>query len=221
VGLASVTLGVAIPLLVSGSVHWKIALTLILATWIVGSHAVDFARRLRKGIGRIPLAYLGMSLAHIGFAMALLGVALTSQLSAAKDLRMSPGAKVFVGNTEFEFVGTAEVPGPNYIAQRGTFSVSEGNHRFAMQPEKRTYLATRNVMTEAAIDAGFLRDIYITLGEPIEGGDWAVRLQVKPFVRWIWLGGLMMAFGGGIAITDARYRRLRKRMLVRNAAAAA
>jgi len=221
VALASVTLGVAIPLVVSGSVHWKIALTLVLALWIVGSHAVDFGHRLRLGIRRIPLAYLGMSLAHIGFAVTLLGVALTSQLSAAKDLRMSPGDKVVVGNTEFEFVGTSQVEGPNYVAQRGTFSVREGVDRFDMLPEKRTYFASRSVMTEAAIDAGLLRDIYVTLGEPIEGGDWAIRLQVKPFVRWIWLGGLMMAFGGAIAIADARYRRLRKRLLVRNAPATA
>ncbi len=217
---ASVVLGVAVPLLASGVVRWQIALTLLLAFWIVGSHLLDLSGRLRKGVTRIPLAYLGMSLAHMGFAAALLGVALTSQLSVEKDLRMGPGDTVVLGEMEFEFSGTTQIQGPNYTAQRGTFSVREGTTRFAMQPEKRSYLARSNVMTEAAIDAGLLRDVYISLGESLGGGDWAVRLQIKPFVRWIWLGGLLMALGGGLAIADARYRRLRKRMIAQNLAAA-
>ncbi len=217
---ASVVLGVAVPLLASGVVRWQIALTLLLAFWIVGSHLLDLSGRLRKGVTRIPLAYLGMSLAHMGFAAALLGIALTSQLSVEKDLRMGPGDTFVLGEMEFEFIGTTQIQGPNYTAQRGTFSVRDGTTRFAMQPEKRSYLASSNVMTEAAIDAGLLRDVYISLGESLGGGDWAVRLQIKPFVRWIWLGGLMMALGGGLAIADARYRRLRKRMIAQNLAAA-
>jgi cytochrome c-type biogenesis protein CcmF len=99
------------------------------------------------------------------------------------------------------------------VAQRGTFAVVEdpdsgSAERIVMQPEKRRYLAGGDVMTEAAIDAGLLRDLYISLGEPLEDGAWAVRVQIKPFVRWIWLGGLMMALGGVLAIMDARYRRL-------------
>ncbi len=217
---ASVVLGIAVPLLASGAVRWQIALTLVLAFWIVGSHLLDLAGRLRKGVTRIPLAYVGMSLAHFGFAAALLGVALTSQLSVEKDLRMGPGDTVVVGTMEFEFNGAAQVSGPNYVAQRGTFSVRDGTTRFALQPEKRSYLASSSVMTEAAIDAGLLRDVYIALGESLGDGDWAVRIQIKPFVRWIWLGGLLMALGGSLAIADARYRRLRKRMIARNLIAA-
>jgi len=217
---ASVVLGIAVPLLASGAVRWQIALTLVLAFWIVGSHLLDLAGRLRKGVTRIPLAYVGMSLAHFGFAAALLGVALTSQLSVEKDLRMGPGDTVVVGTMEFEFNGAAQVSGPNYVAQRGTFSVRDGTTRFALQPEKRSYLASSSVMTEAAIDAGLLRDVYIALGESLGDGDWAVRIQIKPFVRWIWLGGLLMALGGSLAIADARYRRLRKRMIAQNLIAA-
>ena len=89
-----------------------------------------------------------------------------------------------------------------------------------LTPEKRTYLARGNVMTEAAIDPGLTRDIYLSLGEPLEGGAWAVRIQVKPFVRWIWLGGLLMALGGCVAVMDKRYRRLRQRLVQGEAAAA-
>jgi cytochrome c-type biogenesis protein CcmF len=141
-----------------------------------------------------------------------LGVAFTTQLSVEKDLRMSPGETVTVRGREFEFIGVSAAQGPNYVADRGTFSVTEGAARIALQPEKRRYLAGGNVMTEAAIDAGFTRDLYISLGEPLGGGDWAVRVQVKPFVRWIWLGALLMAFGGALAVFDARYRRLRRRL---------
>ena len=136
-------LGIAVPLLASGVVRWQIALTLLLAFWIVGSHLLDLSGRLRKGVRRIPLAYLGMSLAHMGFAAALLGVALTSQLSVEKDLRMGPGDTFVLGEMDFEFTGSTQVSGPNYVAQRGTFSVREGATRFVMQPEKRSYLASR------------------------------------------------------------------------------
>jgi cytochrome c-type biogenesis protein CcmF len=106
----------------------------------------------------------------------------------------------------------------NYVADRALLVVREGSRRYVMAPEKRTSLARRSVMTEAAIDASLTRDVYVSLGEPLEDGDWAVRIQVKPFVRWIWLGGLMMALGGVVAVTDRRYRRLRERMSARSAA---
>ena len=95
----------------------------------------------------------------------------------------------------------------------------EDGELFVLHPEKRRYLSGGNVMTEAAIDAGLMRDVYVSLGEPLEGDDWAVRIQVKPLVRWIWLGGLFMAIGGVVAVLDARYRRLRARLRERSRAA--
>ncbi|MFV2090507.1 MAG: cytochrome c-type biogenesis CcmF C-terminal domain-containing protein, partial [Pseudomonadales bacterium] len=160
----------------------------------------------------LPLAYVGMMLAHLGFAVSLLGVALTSQLSVEKDLRMVVQDSVEVDGIEFRFLGVGKATGANYVADQGEFVVIEDGRRFVMRPEKRTYLARRNVMTEAAIDAGIGRDIYLSLGEPLEADAWAVRIQVKPFVRWIWLGGLLMALGGSLAIADRRYRRLRQRL---------
>ncbi|MFB3105658.1 MAG: cytochrome c-type biogenesis CcmF C-terminal domain-containing protein, partial [Pseudomonadales bacterium] len=171
----------------------------------------DLVYRARLGLRRVPLAYWGMTLAHLAFAMTLLGVALTSQFSVEKDLRMSPGDTLILGDMEFRFDGVTMVHGPNYVAQQGTFIVTDGDSRLILKPEKRRYAVSGNVLTEAAIDPGFLRDVYVSLGEELDGGDWAVRLQIKPFVRWIWLGALFMALGGVIAVTDARYRRLRAR----------
>ncbi len=206
---ASVVLGVGLPLVVSGAIRWQVAVTLILAFWILSTHGVDLVRRARRA--SLPLAYLGMQIAHMGFAVTLLGVALTSQLSEERDLRMVPGETVTVGEVDFRFLGVSRSQGPNYVADRGEFAVLENGQPSRLHPEKRTYLARRNVMTEAAIDPGLRRDLYVSLGEPLENGAWAVRIQVKPFVRWIWLGGLLMAFGGVLAVLDARYRRLRVR----------
>jgi cytochrome c-type biogenesis protein CcmF len=210
--VGAVGFGILIPLLADGALQWQVVVTLILAAWIVGSHALDFFFRVRRGVRKIPAAYWGMLAAHVGFATALLGVALTSQLTTERDLRMQAGDVEVVDGLRFEFLGTAQVTGPNYVAERGTFSVSEGSHKYLMQPEKRRYLAGGNTMTEAAIDPGLTRDVYVSLGEPLDGGAWAVRLQLKPFVRWIWLGALLMAFGGCLAVADSRYRRLRKRL---------
>ena len=211
IGLGSLVAGLAVPLLASGAMYWQVMVTLVLAFWILGSHGTDLLRRLRRG--SLPLAYLGMQAAHLGFAITLLGIALTSQFSVERDLRMAPGESVTVGGVEFRFVGMARITGPNYLADQGEFVVLEDGRRLTLRPEKRTYLARRSVMTEAAIDPGFTRDLYISLGEPLEDSVWAVRIQVKPFVRWIWLGALLMTLGGGLAILDARYRRLRRRMV--------
>ncbi len=182
----------------------------VLATGITASHLLDLGLKLRQG-HRPSLGYLGMFAAHIGFAMSVVGVALTVELSSEKDLAMRPGAEVQQYGRTIRFVGVEEARGPNYVAQAGHFIVHENGRDIVLRPEKRRYLAGGNVMTEAAIDAGFFRDIYISLGEPIEDGGWAVRVHIKPFVRWIWLGALIMALGGGLAILDRRYQRIRTR----------
>jgi cytochrome c-type biogenesis protein CcmF len=212
VAAASVSLGVVLPLVVAGAVSWQALLALALGLWVVGSHAVDLGRRARLGIRRIPLAYWGMQSAHVGFAVTLVGVALTSMLSLEQDVPMMPGESRELGPVTVRFDGVSQRAGPNFVAQRGSFQVTDGAAEYQLHPEKRRYLARNSVMTEAAIDPGFTRDIYISLGEPLDDGAWAVRMQHKPFVRWIWLGGLLMAFGGALAVADARYRRLRHRL---------
>ena len=215
---ASVGLAVLVALLLEGLRSWGAAAAVGLGLWILCTHAVDAGRRLRLKGASLPLSYWGMALAHIGFAVSLLGVALTHELSVEKDIRMSVGESATHGDVTFRFDGVVDAPGPNYRAQRGLFAIEDGERRFGLTPEKRRYFASGSVMTEAAIDAGFFKDIYVSLGEPLANGDWAVRVYVKPFVRWIWFGAVLMALGGTLAVADKRYRRLRRRIESRSSA---
>jgi cytochrome c-type biogenesis protein CcmF len=186
---------------------------LMFAAWIVVSHLRDVWLRRRKARGA-PWAYWGMTMAHLGFAMSMIGVAVTSTQSIEEDVRMSPDDVTTLGSSEVRFLGVREVQGPNYIAQQGVFLITPPNSEsYELLPEKRRYLAGGNVMTEAGIQGGFLSDTYISLGEPLNGEAWAVRLHQKPFVRWVWLGCLLMALGGVLAVMDVRYRKLRQRQL--------
>jgi len=121
---------------------------------------------------------------------------------------MVPGEQFTLNGYSFKFKGVNSVPGPNYLAQKGYLTVSKDDQLVAMMyPEKRVYRVQRMPMTEAAIDAGITRDLFIALGEPRgEDGAWSLRLYVKPFIRWIWLGTIIMALGGLLAATDRRYR---------------
>jgi len=161
-----------------------------------------------------------MFTAHVGFAVSLLGICLTSQYTVEKDVRVMGGDAATVGAVTVKLVRVVQGQGPNYTADRGIVEVKEGDATYRLYPEKRRYFSGGNVMTEAAIRPGFVRDVYIALGEPLPGGAWAVRVHYKPFVRWVWFGALMMAFGGVLAVCDARYRRLRLRDSVAAVAAA-
>jgi cytochrome c-type biogenesis protein CcmF len=124
-----------------------------------------------------------------------------------KDVRMSAGETVQVGGYQIQLQDVKQVPGPNYIAMRGTFLLSKnGGSQTSLYPEKRSYFSSTMPMTEAAIDAGLTRDIYVSLGEELGDKSWAVRVYYKPFVDWIWGGCLLMALGGVLAISDKRYR---------------
>ena len=162
------------------------------------------------GARRLRGSYYGMQCAHLGVAVAIVGVALTSYYSQEHDIRLAPGESIGIGPYRFAFHGVEDVPGPNYIARRGRIEVLRDNHPLLeLHPEKRHYTVGGQVMTEADIDGGLIRDIYVALGEDLEsGGAWSLRIYVKPFVRWIWLGALLMAVGGVLAVLDKRYRRL-------------
>ncbi|XOV89902.1 MAG: heme lyase CcmF/NrfE family subunit [Pseudomonadota bacterium] len=191
------------------------------ALWIFVNLCLDLWHRVRHKVQRFPAlfrqtpSYYGMWLAHAGIAMAVAGVAVTVYDSEEKDLRMAPGDQVVMAGYAFRFEGVQRVTGPNYVADQGRIVVTRDESVIAtLLPEKRRYLAGGNVMTEAAMDAGFLRDLYVALGEPIDGTAWAVRVHYKPFVRWIWLGGLLIALGGFVTVLDKRYRTLRQRRSV-------
>ena len=141
--------------------------------------------------------------------MFLVGALLTDAQLQQRELAMSPGETVELAGRTFRFVGVERVEGPNYLADRGTVLVSRGEGApMEMHPEKRAYAAGGQVMTEAAIDAGIGKDVYVALGEALGGNAWAVRVYVRPFVRWIWAGAALMALGGLVAATDRRFRRL-------------
>jgi len=148
-----------------------------------------------------------MVLAHFGVALFIIGTTIVSNHSVEKDLRMSLGESAEIGGHRFVFQGVTRLTGPNYTANRGKFQVFKGDEEVVvLEPEKRTYMAQAMPMTEAAIDWGLTRDLYVSLGENLGDGAWSVRLYYKPFMCWVWLGGLAMAFGGMLAVSDRRYR---------------
>ncbi len=152
-----------------------------------------------------------MHLAHIGVAAFVIGVTMVKGYETEKDVRMAPGDTVAVGGYSIRFLGVRDRKGPNYEAQAGELELTrDGKLLRILSPEKRKYFSSEMPMTEAAIDTGFFRDVYVSLGEPVGekdgSGAWSVRVHHKPFVDWIWAGCLLMAMGGLVAASDRRYR---------------
>ncbi len=188
---------------------------MVLALWIVASSLTNLVLRLQPSPGvtvRTKLraqsrSYYGMLLAHVGVAVFVVGVTMVKSYEAEKDVKLAPGETVELGGYTFRFDAVEDVKGPNYVAARGTFTVTRANAAVGtMYPEKRIYNVQKNPMTEAAIDTGFTRDLYVSLGEQVGDKAWVVRVQVKPFVDWIWGGCVLMALGGLLAVLDRRYR---------------
>jgi cytochrome c-type biogenesis protein CcmF len=175
-----------------------------LAVWIAVSGVIQIAQRLKSGIP--PASFWGMHLGHMGIAVFVFGVTMVGGFQEEQDVRMEPGDTVMVGGYQFKMIGVRDVPGPNYSASQGSFEVSQNGSVHMLYPEKRKYFSSTMPMTEAAIDSGFTRDVYVSLGEALEGKAWAVRVYFKPFVDWIWGGCVFMALGGLLAMMDRRYR---------------
>jgi cytochrome c-type biogenesis protein CcmF len=213
-GLLALALALLVPWVLPDTpqkVNWQLGLGVFLAVWAFGGQVTDMLRRTQNFTRRrsLGMAYVGMYLAHIGLALAVFGVVLSSHLSIERNIRLAPGEETRIAGYRFVFETLKTVPGPNYLAQRGAFKVFRGDRLEAeLHPEKRRYGASGKTMTEAAIDWGLTRDVYVALGEPQQGGQgWSLRIYVKPFVRWIWIGGICMALGGLLAMLDRRYRR--------------
>ena len=148
-----------------------------------------------------------MHCAHLGVAVFIIGVTLVNGYETEKDVRMDIGSRVTIGDYAFQFNGVTDVVGPNYMSVKGEIDVlKDGEFIRKLYPEKRTYNASGMVMTEAAIDTGIFRDLYVALGEPLSNDAWVVRAYHKPFVDWIWFGCLLMAIGGITSVCDKRYR---------------
>ncbi|OHE84395.1 MAG: c-type cytochrome biogenesis protein CcmF [Lysobacterales bacterium RIFOXYA1_FULL_69_10] len=186
---------------------WKVAAGIFGAVWVAGGTLRFVWSRLRAN-GRFTPEMAGMILAHLGIAVFLVGALLTEGLNRQREVAVAPGNQVTLGDYRFRFDGVEKVQGPNFLADRGTVTVFDGEQRIAvMHPEKRAYAAGGQVMTEAALIPGVTRDLYVALGEPLGDGAWALRVHVKPFVRWIWAGALLMMLGGFVTATDRRFRK--------------
>ncbi len=215
--LASIVAGVTLPLLAQPYNIW-VALAVLLCGWLVFGLAKDFLFRVRSGAGiiaglkRLTPSYWGMVIAHLGFAAAIIGVVATSQYSVEHDLKMAPGDSEEVAGYNFRLLDIKGQQGPNFVADEAHFEVFQDGRLIAtLKPQKRRYLASGQVMTEAAIDPGLFRDLFVAMGEPIgNDGAWAIRLHYKPMVRWMWLGAILMALGGFATVADKRYRRERR-----------
>ncbi|MCG8312211.1 MAG: heme lyase CcmF/NrfE family subunit [Pseudomonadales bacterium] len=214
IAVASAVLSVMFLLLSGWEFRWIVCVAVMAAFWVVLFALWDIRQKVRhskggliRGLRRIPLSYRGMIVAHIGVAMTVMGVALVASYDVERDVRMSRGDSIDISGYTFVFQGVKEIKGPNFNAVEGDVEVFQQGTKIAhLQPQKRTYFVQRNVMTEAAINPGLFRDLYVALGEPIDDDSWAVRIYYKPFMRWVWLGALVMALGGVIAISDRRYR---------------
>lgn len=159
------------------------------------------------GLKRQSRSYYGMVLGHLGLAIVMAGATVVSNYGIERDVRMVPGDVATVGDYQFVFRDIGERRGANFTAQYGSFDVLVDGEKIAdLHPEKRQYSVGMSVMTEADIDAGLFRDIFVAVGERISDNAWAIRLQYKPLVRWLWLGAIFMAAGGFLAISDRRYR---------------
>jgi cytochrome c-type biogenesis protein CcmF len=202
----------------AGNLTLARGLGFLMAFWIAASVSTDLLERIKPAhavwggaygrLRQLPRATVGMMLAHLGVAAFCLGVTMVRSYEVERDVKMNVGDSTTVSQFVFTFKGTQELEGPNYHAVQGQIEVTRNGVVVAdMRPEKRIYRVQQNPMTEASIDPGLVRDLYVALGEQVEGSNaWIVRIYIKPFVDWIWGGCLLMALGGVLAVSDRRYR---------------
>jgi cytochrome c-type biogenesis protein CcmF len=214
VGVISLGLGIVLPLAITLEFGLGATITIALALWILLSAVRDIKNKvankktLSAGLASLPLSYYGMQIAHLGVAIMVVGAALTSVYSTEKSVLLSPGERMSLGGYAFEFVGAKPITGPNFRGMEATLNVYRGDEFLReLHPERRLYLASGTPSTEMAIDAGFWRDLFVTLGEEKGAASWSMTIYVKPFVRWVWLGAIFMCLGGVVAAGDKRYRR--------------
>jgi cytochrome c-type biogenesis protein CcmF len=200
---------------VIGGWKWRASLGLLLTCWIVAASAQNIWSRVRSQSGESSLlsrlkapsrSYYGMHLAHIGVAVFIAGVTVVTSYQTEKDVKMNIGDTVSVGGYDFRLNNLAQYQGPNYQAVRADVEVTRNGAQVAtLNPEKRSFTTAQSVTSETAIDRSIWRDLYVSLGDEVSDGAWTVRVYHKPLVNWIWGGALLMAIGGGFAVTDRRY----------------
>ncbi len=215
----SFAVGLGLPLAIEGPYQWLSALGLTLAAWTASLTVYGLLDRVKHRPNKLrallnqPRSIWGMSIAHFGIAVFIVGVTMVSLYEQEKDLRMYPGDRYELGEYEFVFFGVNRGAGENYITDMGRFvAFKDGKQAAAVISEKRHYPIQSDPLTEAGISPGLFRDLYVSLGAPLdESGGWSVRIQIKPFIRWIWLGAIFMAVGAFVAATDRRFRKLARK----------
>ncbi len=207
---ASLVIAFVLPLILAEDFKIKTVLGLFIGSWVTLA-ALMWVVSLGRSPFKLPLASWGSVIAHIGMAMTAIGVTVVSLYDTEKDVRLEIGQSYEMAGYKFAFQSFEKVKVDNFIASRSTMEITQnGKHITTIHPEKRDYGRDAMPMTEAGIDAGFTRDLFVALGEPLSKNAWSFRIYHKPFVRWIWLGGILMGLGGLLAALDKRYRRMRK-----------
>jgi len=202
----------------AGQIHFATTVGLWMTFWITSSVCLDLWDKIKPSAGsglmsvprnlrRLPPAMMGMMVAHLGVAAFAFGVSMVRTYETERDVKMAIGDTTEAGGYVFALRDVREVQGPNYVAARAEVNISQNGQTVStLHPEKRVYRVQNNPMTEAAIDAGLTRDLYVSMGEQLDTGEWIIRVYHKPFVNWIWGGCLIMALGGVLAASDRRYR---------------
>ncbi len=209
---ANIALIIAIfaPMFFGKEFSWRVSLGLLLASWVGLTALIWFFAQGRSLLHK-PLSAWGAMLGHVGMAVTITGITLTSMYSIEKDVRLEANAHYEVAEYSFIFRKVESHKGPNFSSTRATVDINKNGKPFTtLYPEKRDYGPGTMPMTEAGIDGRLFRDLFIALGEPLGSNAWSFRIYHKPFVRWIWLGGIMITLGGLLAAFDGRYRRTRK-----------
>ncbi|MCT4707047.1 heme lyase CcmF/NrfE family subunit [Enterobacteriaceae bacterium H11S18] len=213
----TVVLSLVLPWLMQDRVEAMTVVGLLMAVWVFVLALTEVYERathrrgLLLGLWKLPRSHWGMVLGHLGLAVTVVGIAFSQNYSVERDVRMKAGDSIDIHQYHFVFRDVHDLVGPNYSGGVGIIDVTRnGKHEATLHAEKRYYNSNRSMMTEAAIDGGITRDLYAALGEELDDGSWAVRLYYKPFVRWIWAGGLLMTLGGICCLFDPRYRSRKK-----------
>lgn len=211
--MISIVLGLAFPFIYGGEINLLASFGIMLALWVSLVVIKDLRNQAKDKQGnysfsKVTLSQWGMTIAHMGIAITIVGVTLVSTYEKELSVKMFTNDTIHVSGYDVTFKGIKAVKGPNYSAEQGQIEVHQnGDFVALLKPERRTYLVQTMGMTEAGIDPGLFRDVYVALGDPLEDGAWAIRVHFKPFVRWIWLGAIFMGLGGLFAMLDKRYRR--------------
>jgi cytochrome c-type biogenesis protein CcmF len=212
--LIALVLALAFVLLALAPASFGVAVCVCLALWVIAGAVYALIARLQNKPDRLrallaqPRSFFGMLLAHIGVGIFIIGVSITTVYERHEDVRLSVGAAHELGKHRFVFTAFEKLQGPNYEAHRAIIDIFRNEKPVTrLHAEKRFYGSGGNPMTEAGIDAGLFRDLYVSLGEPVDEQTWLMRLHYKPFIRWVWLGTLLMAIGGILSALDRRYRR--------------